>query len=468
MSLQRLKILARNLLNLSDFAHFSSNMTAYSPSDLIARFPDWHYADFEQRAFQLSAAFQQQQIQSVALWFSDCAKLTCTMLAAWHSGVRLLFVPNLTIESIEWANQYADFWLSDQAISNHTIKSLHLFDDFAQDVTVKSSRPLLAFKPNSEMWLKTSGSSGTPKTIVKTARQLWLNGLVCGKDFAFPAGNHITAICTVSIQHLYGLICQIMMPFQLGWQMARKQQFFPEDVQLLSKQSAQSVLISSPTMLASIDWQRLSFPNLKGVVSAGGMLSPALDSEVAQHLGFPITDFYGTTEAGAIAYRRGVPLWQPMTGANIGVDERSALWIEADWLESREQSEDIIEWHGKQFAMLGRADRIIKLGDKRTSLLQLEQALAKHPWVVDNYIAKHPIKQQRLAAWVALNEQGLSILALQGRKAVIAELRTYLAQAEDKTALPRFWRFTDILPRNSQSKISKMIFEQQFSNEDSD
>lgn len=446
-------------------------MTAYAPSDLIAQAPDWHYADFEKRAFQLSAAFQQQNIRSVALWFSDCAKLTCTMLSAWQVGVRLLFVPNLTAESVAWANKNADLWLSDCDIpTSVAVKNVQSFDDFAQDLNVTCHRHLGDFQPDSELWLKTSGSTGQPKTIIKTAEQLWQNGAVCASDFAFPQGNHITAICTVSIQHLYGLICQIMMPFQLGWKLSRKQQFFPEDVALLCQKNhqagEQSVLISSPTMLGSIDWQRLNFPNVLGVVSAGGVLSADIAEQVANALAVEVTDFYGTTEAGAIAHRRGNALWQPMSEANIGTDERSALWIEAPWIVGREQSEDVIEWHGSAFAMLGRADRIIKLGDKRTSLLQLEQMLNRHPWVADSYLGKHPIKNQRLAAWVALNSKGLAELVERGRKAIAADLKAHLAQTEEKTALPRFWRFTEKLPRNTQSKISKTLFEQEFLNDE--
>lgn len=437
---------------------------AYQPEHLIARCPNWYYADFEQRAFQLSYAFQSRQINSIAFWFSDSAKLLCALLAAWHANVRVLFVPNLTQESVVWANSHCDCWLTDQELDEAEIgANVERFDYFAlEENGVKGRGDLLDFNPHCEFWLKTSGSSGKPKTIKKTAEQLWKNGVVCRKDFAFPQGNDVTVICTVSIQHLYGLICQIMLAFQSGWVLERKQQFFPEDIVAICKQSAKNVLISSPTMLASVDWQRLNFHRLIGITSAGGVLSPDVADNIQQHLGFAVTDFYGTTEAGAIAVRKGKNVWQAMTGAIIGTDERSALWIEADWLEGREQSEDVISRQDNGFIMLGRADRIIKLGDKRTSLSEIEQTLAKHCWIKDNYVGKHPIKQQRLAAWVALSEQGKLALQQQGRKGVIEALKQHLSQSQDKTALPRFWRFSEKLPRNSQSKISRIEFEQQF------
>lgn len=430
----------------------------YSSTELIAQYPTWYYADFEQRVWQIATELEQQQIHTVALWFEDGAKLACTLLACWHANVRTLFLPNFTEESIAWANQLADIWLTDVPI---TVTNVRYFNEFASQLELQKSekkRPLTDFITDTQFLLKTSGSTGQPKTIVKTAGQLWKNAQVCAQAFGFESGNQITAVCTVSIQHLYGLICQIMMPLVLGWQIGRKQQFFPENVAQACCQAEKTVLISSPTMLASIDWQRLSFPTLSEIVSAGGVLPSGVVDTIFTSTGFHVTDFYGTTEAGAIAFKQGSSLWQPMPTVKVGIDERSTLWIEADWLAGREQCEDVVEFSNQQFAILGRIDRIIKLGDKRISLASIEQNLQRHTAVSDCYIGKHPL-QNRLVAWVALSPQGIQLYK-QNRKILVATLKKYLAITQEKVALPRFWRFTDKLPRNSQSKISKIAFEQ--------
>ncbi|AFU20071.1 AMP-binding protein [Actinobacillus suis] len=430
----------------------------YSSTELIAQYPTWYYTDFEQRVWQIATALQQQQIHTVALWFEDGAKLACTLLACWHANVRTLFLPNFTEESIAWANQLADIWLADVPVH---LSNAKYFDEFANQLELQKSekkRPLADFIADTQLLMKTSGSTGQPKTIIKTAGQLWKNAQVCAQAFGFESGNQITAVCTVSIQHLYGLICQIMMPLVLGWQIGRKQQFFPENVAQVCRQTKKTVLISSPTMLASIDWQRLSFPTLSEIVSAGGILPSGVAEMIFNSTGFHVTDFYGTTEAGAIAFKQDSSLWQPMPTAKVGIDERSTLWIEADWLEGREQCEDVVEFSNQQFAILGRIDRIIKLGDKRISLASVEQNLQQHMAVSDCYIGKHPL-QNRLVAWVALSSQGIQLYK-QNRKILVATLKQHLSITQEKVALPRFWRFTDKLPRNSQSKISKMAFEQ--------
>ena len=48
-------------------------MTPYLLTSLIAQHPNWHYADFECRAFQISAELQQRQLRSVTVWLEDGA-----------------------------------------------------------------------------------------------------------------------------------------------------------------------------------------------------------------------------------------------------------------------------------------------------------------------------------------------------------------------------------------------------------
>ena len=50
-------------------------MTPYLPTYLIAQHPSWLYADFECRAFQISAELQQRQLRSVTVWLEDGATL---------------------------------------------------------------------------------------------------------------------------------------------------------------------------------------------------------------------------------------------------------------------------------------------------------------------------------------------------------------------------------------------------------
>jgi len=120
---------------------------------------------------------------------------------------------------------------------------------------------------------------------------------------------------------------------------------------------------------------------------------------------------------------------------------------------------DAVEFYEQGFILLGRIDRIVKLGDKRVSLARIELDLNKNQLVTDSYIGLHP-NYQRPLAWVQLSQEGIDLFKSKGRKAIIQLLRQHLLTMHEKFALPRYWRFSTKLPRNSQSKISRADFEQ--------
>lgn len=160
-------------------------MRKYAPTDLIALAPVWCYSDFEQKAYQVSAEFQHRHIRAVAVWFEDGAKLACTLLAAWHAKVRVLFPPNVTPESVAWVSAHADLWLTDVEIHSSLAAC---FDDFGAQQSCQKyaeNRPLFDYDNQTEIWLKTSGSTGEAKTIIKTAEQMWLGAEVLAEALPF-------------------------------------------------------------------------------------------------------------------------------------------------------------------------------------------------------------------------------------------------------------------------------------------
>lgn len=430
-------------------------MLPYLPSDLVAHHPAWTYQDFEQRAYQISAELQARQIHSLAVWMEDGAKLACLLLAAWHANVRVLFPPNFTEESIDWVNQHAQCWITDRDID---LANTYSFETFGSAILQKQSqnRPLFDLNNQTEIWLKTSGSTGEAKTIVKTARQMWLGGQVLAQSLPFPNDNTVTAINTVSIQHIYGLTVHIMMALVNGWQIGRVQQFYPECILSQAQQCQSAVIVSSPSMLASMAWQQAALPpSMSGIISSGGMLAEDLSQTIRQYV--PLVEIYGSTETGPIAIRENIGLWQTLPESQLGSNEKGELWIEGSWLSQREQTADVVEFEAEGFRLLGRSDRIVKVGDKRISLVSVERALTQQTWVNDCYIATHPEKK-RLAAWVELSQEGITFLREKGRRELVNALKAGLKHSQEEAAIPRFWRFTDNLPRNTQSKINKLDF----------
>jgi AMP-binding enzyme C-terminal domain len=107
------------------------------------------------------------------------------------------------------------------------------------------------------------------------------------------------------------------------------------------------------------------------------------------------------------------------------------------------------------FQLLGRADRVIKVGERRLSLPDMEDRLREHASVDD--VALLALEKggdsARVAAVVVPSPAAWDAVAAGGRRSLAKTLSEYLAAHFERVLLPRAWRFTSALPRNPQGKI---------------
>lgn len=434
-------------------------------ADLIALNPSWIRADFNRAVFALSGRLKNENVRTAALWFDDAAQFACALLAVWYSGAAAFLLPNLAESNLAWAAQ-ADIVLTDAP---------GLFSDGLKVWPLGSAQSMpsengVAFPehtniaPTARAYLKTSGSSGEAQIVVKTAAQMEAEALTLAK--AVPFGqNGATAVGSVLPQHMYGFTFRFALSLTMGWTMVRAQMVYPENLLACSmpSENRNTVWIASPSVLNRLgearNWAAVA-GNIGGIVSAGGALPEDTADLLAAKAVRPY-EIYGSTETGIIASRRESRLWQPFDGVHIAQDSDGALAAQSPWTDGTWQSADLIERHGNGFALLGRKDRIIKFEDKRVSLTQIEHELLRHTWIDDAHCGQHP-QHRRIAVWAALSGEGIAALREKGRTALVETLKKHLAATQDKTALPRYWRFAAELPRNAQAKIAAADFQTAF------
>lgn len=432
----------------------------FSDNTPIALDPLWTRADFIRTVHTLSLKLTQNNIRSAALWFDDAALFAAALLAVWRSGGKALLLPNTAPGNLIWAKS-AQILLTDTDIVSDGISVWQIPTPCGGMPSESRIPETLDIPPESEVHLRTSGSGGEAKTIVKTAAQIESEARTLAS--AIPFGRGKTAVLgSVSPQHMYGLTFRFALPLLMGWAMIRRQNAYPElllSASLNVPSDYQNVWIASPALLNRFgenrDWAALN-GRMAGIVSAGGELPPQTAALLEQYAVRPY-EVYGSTETGIIACRQKQSLWQPFPDVAVRNTGKS-VEISSPWTGGVQYIADCIETHEEGFALLGRQDRIIKLADKRISLNQIEHELLKHPWIADAHCALHP-KHGRIAVWAALDTEGITAWLGQGRTAVIAALKQHLAQTQDTAALPRYWRFTDRLPRNGQGKITAADFQ---------
>ncbi|TCK01534.1 acyl-CoA synthetase (AMP-forming)/AMP-acid ligase II [Volucribacter psittacicida] len=431
----------------------------YPDDKIIALNPTWTWQQFRYRSWQIYHQLKQDNIQSVALMLENYAFQTCVMLACFNANVTILLPPHLLDDNVEWIEQNAQLLLTDDNINNYAIEQ-----------SGESELTLINKYSKSQIWQKTSGSTGKPKISVINAEKMWKEVDSIYNVLNLKQESPLHLVASVSAQHRYGLTFCTLLPLRMGWTFSHSQQHYPEFMIEESLKASSSIWITSPTLLNNLNLsnQQLLNCGLHTIISAGGALSPNVAKHIESILNCKIIEFYGSTETGIIAFKHTTSNWLTAPLVQIGITEKGTLWVESPWQNQREETADAIEFYNnQQFNLLGRIDRIVKFGDKRISLVHIEQNLLSHPWVKDCYIAQHPI-HFRPAAWVALSTQAQQILTKSGKKHVQKTLRQHLEKSQENIAIPRYWRFTHQLPRNSQAKISRQVFEQVFLSETQD
>ncbi|WP_053148482.1 AMP-binding protein [Pseudomonas sp. P97.38] len=416
------------------------------PERAVAVAPALDHAQLRDAALRLAAGLQARGVRHAAVHLEDAADLAITLLGAWRAGVRVLLPADLQAQTRQrWAAE-VDLWLTDQPGDTHP-------DDVQQAPMTAAPLDL------DRCWLSlcTSGSSGEPKRIEKTLRQLSNEVHALEQLWGAELGP-ACMIGSVAAQHIYGLLFRVLWPLCAGRTFVRRQLAFPEDLQRASREHPAFAWVASPALLKrmgdNLDWTALSA--VRRVFSSGGALPSDAAHSLQQRLGQWPTEIFGSSETGGIAWRQGAELWQPFADVELSQDSDGALLIASPYLPAGhvEHSADAarIADDGR-FELLGRLDRIVKLEEKRISLPMLEQALVAHDWVSEARLGVVQENRASLGALVVLSETGLRTLRNQGRRAVTEGLRRHLGEHCETLALPRRWRWLRQLPLNAQGKL---------------
>ncbi|MBN27148.1 MAG: hypothetical protein CL578_19185 [Alteromonadaceae bacterium] len=310
--------------------------------------------------------------------------------------------------------------------------------------------------------LYTSGSSGTPKAIIKTLAQL--DNEILSLQSQWPAQVGAVVLSTVSHQHLYGLIFRLLRPFCAAQPIYCDISEYTEDVYNVASSLKSFVLVSSPSHISRIntllDWKMIA-KQCVNIFSAAAPLEKADAIRLSSLLNAPLWEIYGSSETGVIAWRNqsedtNSDLWQLFPSVAFSYDENEQVQVTSSFTEDGMPSvlSDRIDIHSQgRFALKGRLDSIVKIEGKRVSLTAIEALLMAHAWIKACKALVIKRKRSEIAIVLTFNAQGEQALMLKGRKSVINGLREFLSSDLEGIVMPRRWRFVDALPFNPQGKL---------------
>jgi hypothetical protein len=320
-----------------------------------------------------------------------------------------------------------------------------------------SGGPVAAPRPieeRSRVSFQTSGSTGTPTVATRTFRCL-ANEVAAHESIwgSRLAGAEFTG--TVPHHFIYGALFRVLWPLVSGrvFDADPLSDGFAIITRLAS--SPRLVVVSSPSVLSRLPEIAGSLPVRPLAVFSSGSPLAASDARRCAIQLAPVTEVYGSTETGGVAWRQCEEAdspWITLPGVSLEVDAEGRLLITSPFA-SREGPMvvgDRVELlaHGG-FRLLGRADRIAKVEGRRISLAELEATVQAEPWV-DSCVVFPLTDGGRLAAAVVPR---WSISQLDFPTAVAA-IRDQLAQRHDPVVIPRVWRLLPSLPHDARGKVT--------------
>jgi acyl-coenzyme A synthetase/AMP-(fatty) acid ligase/3-hydroxymyristoyl/3-hydroxydecanoyl-(acyl carrier protein) dehydratase len=270
--------------------------------------------------------------------------------------------------------------------------------------------------------------------------------------FGQAFGADATHVSTVSHQHIYGLLFAVLWPFVTGRPLAPRRLEYPEELEQALR-TGPSILISSPAHLKRLPEGRRWSTQVQAVFSSGGPLTPDGAARAIEVLGHAPKEIFGSSETGGVAWREGNDLpWHPMRGVFVRAAELPLGVLEVQsphlstsgWFRTADRIELAADG---SFRLLGRADRIAKIEEKRVSLDLIEKTC------VETGLLSAARVVTLEGARVTLGLVGVPTRTLD-RKELIDQLKAALEKAVERVALPRKFRFVEKLPTDDQGKVT--------------
>ena len=308
-----------------------------------------------------------------------------------------------------------------------------------------------------------SGTTGTPKKIVRTDASLEADARALVAAFPDLWANRPLVVSSARPEHMLGHLWCRRAPRLAGCAVHPAVVISVEELAEVGASAADGVLfVTTPSFLEKAvkhpDFLTLK-GRLSGVVASGGALRPATAEALRTILGVCPLEIYGSTEAGTVAWRRSSEgeLFTLQCGVSATRDAATgALVVDSPYAMARPlaMSDAVAFVSPRQFRLLGRLDRQVKILEEFVSLSAVEAAFARHPLVADVRAEVCGTDVPRLGALVVLSSDGRAALAKGTYAALSAALRRDLLPGLGERAFPRRIRFVRELPTDARGKTT--------------
>ena len=255
--------------------------------------------------------------------------------------------------------------------------------------------------------LLTSGSTGAPQPHCKRFGPLTSNiGAEAARLAEWlqrPSLHGLAVVATVPAQHSYGLESSVLLALLGGASFDAGRPFYPADIAAtLALLPRPRALVTTPFHLKALLQSGVVLPPVDLVLSATAPLSPQLAARAEAAMGGCLGEIYGCTEAGQVAARRTTQgeTWTTLGELRIEreVGARGERGADGDASDASDErfivhgghvteptplADQLVLHDAQHFQLLGRANDLIHVAGKRSSLAHLNFHLNRIDGVAD-------------------------------------------------------------------------------------
>lgn len=288
-----------------------------------------------------------------------------------------------TTNKLEFLKCFVPAFLSGQKIVLFDTRHKQLLDFYNKN-RVEDFDGIENLDEACQILLFTSGSSGFPIGAFKTKENLLSEVEIQASLF----GPMKRVVVTVPFVHIYGILAGILLPLRLGdVTLVVKEDFLPYEL-LAEAKLPNTLVVTTPVFIKAL----LKLSQVQDLSKSAFISSTApLPSEDAamfeQRYNTSLTQLFGSTETGGIAYKKGGAMeWTTMPKVHTSSHDEKLVVI-SDFLspyilnkkiiplKQPFMTEDIVQMNPNGFTLIGRSNKIVKISGKRISVAQLETIL---------------------------------------------------------------------------------------------
>lgn len=278
--------------------------------------------------------------------------------------------------------------------------------------------------------LFTGGSTGAPRLWSKTPANLLAEAAFLIRRFGITDGDII--LSTVPAQHIYGLLFSVLVPLVCGCSVLAPLYSFPQEIVAAAREQRASVLVSVPVQYHALQASSVGRHALRLAFSSAGELHPQDAAFFYDTTGIPVTEIFGSTETGGIAWRDSPaenPAWQPFAAVDVKI-KNSRIMVRSAYLSPELPrtgdgffiTADRAEPCGEQgFMLKGRADTVIKVGGRRVDLAEVCTKIKQLDGVDDAVVFVLQTRRGRGCETAAFVAGSLNASQLRQRLAAVCE-----------------------------------------------